>query len=143
MCLVEFWKTFEILVDDVVAGTSANLEVSKEAGCAREDEGENGGARGGCSCGVDWVHVGRTWWDDRGDESAFTSVGGHTAPGDAVVVAGGRVVPVGVEAVVGGSVAGRLVLGDGFCACGKSFQVGGRPVLVVEHRFVRLFVQRS
>ena len=66
--------------------------------------------------------MGRTWWDDRGDESAFTRVGGHAAPGDAVVVAGGRVIPVGVEAVVSGAVARRLVLGNRLCVRGECFQ---------------------
>lgn len=56
------------------------------------------------------------------------------------MVAGGRVVPVGVEAVVSGAVARRLVLGNRLCVRGECFQVGGCPVLVVEHRFVRLFV---
>ena len=40
------------------------------------------------------------------------------------MVAGGGAIPVGVEAVVGGAVAGRLVLGDGLCARGEGFQVG-------------------
>ena len=40
------------------------------------------------------------------------------------MVAGGRVTPVGVEVVVGGAVAGRLVLGDGLRAWGEGFQVG-------------------
>ena len=59
------------------------------------------------------------------------------------MVTSGRVVPVGVEAIVGGAVARRLVLGNRLCVRGECFQVGGRPVLIVEHRFVRLFVQRS
>ena len=46
------------------------------------------------------------------------------APADAVVVASGRAVPVGVETVVGGAVACGLVLGDRLRARGKRFQVG-------------------
>ena len=59
------------------------------------------------------------------------------------MVAGGRVVPVGVETVVGGAVARRLVLGDGLCARRECFQVGGRPVQIVLHGLVRLLVQRG
>ena len=40
------------------------------------------------------------------------------------MVAGRGVAPVGVEAVVGGAVAGRLVLGDGLRAWRECFQVG-------------------
>ena len=57
------------------------------------------------------------------------------------MVAGGRVVPVGVEAVVGGAVARGLVLGDGLRARGKRFQVGLGPVQIVLHGLVRLLVQ--
>ena len=39
VCFIEAWNTFEVLVDDVVTGTSANLEVSKECGGSCEDEG--------------------------------------------------------------------------------------------------------
>ena len=68
--------------------------------------------------------MGSPWGDYRCRQSAFTGEWGHFSPGDAVVVAGRRIVPVGVEAVVGGAVAGRLVLGDGLCARGERFQVG-------------------
>ena len=88
------------------------------------------------------MHVGRTGWDDRGDESAFASVGGHAAPGDAVVVAGGGAVPVGVEAVIGGAVADRLVLSDGLGVNRKGFEIGGGPILVALHGLVGLLVKR-
>ena len=59
------------------------------------------------------------------------------------MVAGGGVVPTGVEAVVGGAVAGRLVLGDGLRVRGERFQVGGGPVQIVLHGLGGLLVQRS
>ena len=62
--------------------------------------------------------------DDARREGAFPGERDLSTPGNAVVVAGGGVVPVSVEAVVGGAVARRLVLGDRFSACRKGFQVG-------------------
>ena len=82
-------------------------------------------------------------WDDGWNKSAFTSVGSHAAPSDAVVVAGGSVVPVGVETVVGGTVACGLVLGDGLCARGKRLHIGRAPVQIVLHGLVWLLVQRG
>ena len=58
------------------------------------------------------------------------------------MVASGEVVPVCVEAVVGGAVARRLVLGDGLCTRGERFEIGGGPVQEVPHRLVGLLVQR-
>ena len=77
--------------------------------------------------------------DNCGDERSFASVSGHAAPSDAVVIASGRIVPVGVEVVVGGAVARRLVL-DGRCTRGERFEIGGGPVQEVPHRLVGLLV---
>ena len=74
-------------------------------------------------------------------QSAFAGEGSHFSPSDAVVVAGGRIIPVGVETVVGGAVARRLVLGNGLRARRERFQVGRGPVQIVLHGLVRLLVQ--
>ena len=73
---------------------------------------------------MDCEYVGRSRRDDRWDERPFSGVRGHLTPGHSVKDGRRNVVPVGVEAVVGGAVAGRLVLGDGLCARRERFQVG-------------------
>ena len=88
------------------------------------------------------MNVCRSWWDDGRSEGSFSGIGRHGAPGDAVVVAGGGAVPVGAEAVVGGAIASRFVLSDGFSTCRKCLQVGCDPVLVVSHGLIGLLVQR-
>ena len=80
--------------------------------------------------------------DDARREGTFPGERNLSAPGDAVVVASGRAIPVGVEAVIRGTVACRLVLGDGLCTRGERFEIGGGPVQEVPHRLVGLLVQR-
>ena len=69
-------------------------------------------------------YVGTAWRNNRRDECSFSGVRGHLPPGYSIKVGRRYIVPAGAETVVGGAVAGRLVLGDRFSACGECFQIG-------------------